>query len=100
MTVNAGTICGRSASFSRPGKAVGTGATPAEGRGWGGAAVVLRVRESRAHGKGRQRVSQGGIAMSEDAPVNTGAVEWPHHGTEYAGQVALLGGGRSPPQVW
>jgi RNA-directed DNA polymerase len=31
----------------------------------------------------RQRVSQGGIAMSEDAPVNTGAVEWPHPDTAY-----------------
>src|SRR5580700_10031824 len=47
-------------------------------RGWGGAAVVLRARESRVHGEGRQRVSQGGNVMSEDAPVNTGAVEWLH----------------------
>jgi RNA-directed DNA polymerase len=46
-------------------------------RGWGGAAVVLRVRESRVHGEGRQRVSQGGKVMSEDAPVNTGVVSWP-----------------------
>ena len=32
---------------------------PAEGRGRGGAVVVLRGRESRSHGEGRQRVSQG-----------------------------------------
>jgi hypothetical protein len=31
---------------------------PAEGRGWGGAVVVLRVWESHAHGEGRQCVSQ------------------------------------------
>ena len=41
--------------------------------------------------------------MSEDAPVNTGAVAWPdlisglRHGTEDAGQVAPLGGRRSLP---
>ena len=29
------------------------------------------------HGEGRQRVRQGGKVMSEDAPVNTGAVFWP-----------------------
>ena len=50
---------------------------PIEGRGWGGAVVVLRGRESRSHGEGRQRVSQGGAAMFEGAPVNTGAVVWP-----------------------
>src|SRR5260370_499843 len=46
-------------------------------RGWGGAAVVLRARESRVHGEGRQCVSQGGKVMSEDAPGNPGAVAWP-----------------------
>ena len=40
--------------------------------------------------------------MSEDAPVNTGAVEWPDlirptRGTEDADQVAPLGGRRSFP---
>ena len=42
--------------------------------------------------------------MSEDAPVNTGAVDWPDpdsacfDGTEYADQVAPLGGrGFLPP---
>ena len=52
-------------------------------RGWGGAAVVLRARESRAHGEGRQRVSKGENAMSEDALVNTGAVAWPHPDSAY-----------------
>src|SRR4051812_25307387 len=33
----------------------GIGALPAEGCGWGGAVVVLRDRESRSHGEGRQR---------------------------------------------
>ena len=42
--------------------------------------------------------------MSEDAPVNSGAVKWPHPDSayftvrEYAGQVAPLGGrGFFPP---
>ena len=43
--------------------------------------------------------------MSEEAPVNIGAVEWPDpgscvfHGTEDADQVAPLGGRRSFPPV-
>src|SRR5258708_4674967 len=52
-------------------------------RGWDGAAVVLRGRESRSHGEGRQRVSKGGKVMSEDAPVNSGAVKWPHPDSAY-----------------
>src|SRR5262249_35926728 len=52
-------------------------------RGWDGAAVVLRARESRVHGEGRQRVSQGGMVMSGDALVNTGAVEWPGADSAY-----------------
>lgn len=46
--VNVGTICVRS-------RAIGIGTLPAEGRRWGGAVVVLRDRESRSHGEGRQR---------------------------------------------
>src|SRR5215203_5987184 len=53
------------------------GPSPTEGRGRGGAAVVLRGRESRSHGEGRQRVEARKAAMVEDAPVNTGAVQWP-----------------------
>lgn len=32
-------------------------------RGWDGASVVVRARESRAHGEGRQRVRNSGTAM-------------------------------------
>ena len=32
--------------------------------GWGGAAVVVRGRESRPHGQGRQRVRSGRTGMS------------------------------------
>jgi RNA-directed DNA polymerase len=38
---------------------------------------------ARAHGEGRQRVSQEGKVMSEDAPVNTGAVCWPDPDSAY-----------------
>ena len=37
------------------------GASPAEGRGRGGAVVVLGGRESRPRGEGRQRVKQGEV---------------------------------------
>ena len=47
-TVNVGTI-----RIPLP-ALVGIGALPAKGCGWGGAAVVLRGRESRSHGEGRQ----------------------------------------------
>src|SRR3954469_7703261 len=50
---------------------------PIEGSGWGGVAVVLRAWESHVHREGRQRVSQEGKAMSEDASVNTDAAGWP-----------------------
>src|SRR5215216_1973090 len=50
----------------------GIGALPAEGRGRGGAVVVLRGQESWPHGEGRQRIWQGGTVMVEDAPVNVG----------------------------
>ena len=78
-TANVGTVYGR----SRPPNEqwLGIGASPAEGRGRGGAVVVLRGRESRSHGEGRQReeatIEQRGTVMSEDASVNTGAVDWP-----------------------
>src|SRR3954469_18305389 len=59
------------------------GATSTEGRGWDGAAVVLRARESRVHGQGWQRVSQGEKAMSGDTLVNTGVMEWPDPDSAY-----------------
>jgi RNA-directed DNA polymerase len=34
-------------------------------------------------GKGGSVLSQGGKVMSEDAPVNTGAVEWPSPDSAY-----------------
>src|SRR5665647_581955 len=44
------------------------------GPGRGGAAVVLRVRESRTHGEGRQQFREGMEAvMPKDAPPNGGA---------------------------
>src|SRR3954453_17490284 len=46
------------------------------GSGEDGAAVVLRGRESRSHGEGRQRDRMGGAAMPEDTGVDT-AVTWP-----------------------
>src|SRR6516225_591040 len=76
-TGNVGTIRVRSAPAFLPGGPGGDRRDAGRRRGWGGAAVVLRARESRAHGKGRQRVSQGGNVMSEDAPGNPGAVAWP-----------------------
>src|SRR6266700_7645616 len=53
------------------------GPMPAEGCGWGGAAVVLGAGESPAHGEGRQRVRQGGPVMAEAAVGNPGATSWP-----------------------
>ena len=57
-------------------------------------------------GKGGSERKQGEeTVMSEDAPVNTGAVGWPGAdqaccgGTEDADQVALLGGRGSRPPV-
>src|SRR5258708_417665 len=78
-----GTISVRPAAVSPPG---GPGADRRDAcrrHGWGGAAVVLRARESRVHGEGRQRVSQGRKAMSEGALVNTGAARWPHPDTAF-----------------
>src|ERR1700690_1129295 len=50
---------------------LGMGARTAERGGWGGAAVVVRGRESRPHGEGRQRLREGKeAAMPQDAPPN------------------------------
>ena len=56
---------------------------PAEGCRWGGVAVVLRGRESRPHGEGRQRKEQEVTVRSEDASVNTGAAGWPSYGQAF-----------------
>ena len=56
---------------------------PTEGCRWGGAAVVLRGRESRPPGEGRQRKEQEVTVRSEDASVNTGAAGWPSYGQAY-----------------
>ena len=48
---------------------------PAEGRRRGGGPVVLRARESRAHGEGGQQVSGKEDGMPGAAPVNTGDPE-------------------------
>src|SRR2546421_4542747 len=50
------------------------GAPTAERAGRGGAAVVLRGRESRPHGEGRQRLREGKeAAMPQDAPPDGSA---------------------------
>ena len=77
----------------------GIGATTAERAGWGGAAVVVRGRESRSHGEGRQRFREGEgncNAARRDAewrrsgrPRN-GSVG---SGSGDAGQASSLGGG-------
>jgi hypothetical protein len=63
-------VPGRRAS----GVLAGIGAPTAERAGRGGAAVVLRGRESRSHGEGRQRFREGKeAAMPQDAPPDGGA---------------------------
>src|SRR5579875_3437535 len=53
---------------------LGIGAPTAERGGRGGAAVVVRGRESRPHGEGRQRLQEGKeAAMPQDAPPNGSA---------------------------
>jgi hypothetical protein len=81
--VNVGTARVRSAAVPRPGERAVDRRDACRRRGRDGAAVVLRAGESPAHGEGRQRVSQGGKAMPEDAPVNTGAVAWPSADSAY-----------------
>jgi hypothetical protein len=73
ITVNAGTI--RAGSRRRASSLLsGIGASAAERAGWGGAAVVVRGRESRSHGEGRQRFRGGKeAAMPQDAPPNGSA---------------------------
>ena len=61
-TVNVGTIRFRSPVPLTPGSG-GSNRDRRDARqrrGWDGAVVVLRARESRVHGEERQRVSQGG----------------------------------------
>jgi hypothetical protein len=58
--VNVGTARVRSAAGPRPGEWAADRRDACRRRGRDGAAVVLRARESREHGEGRQRVSQGG----------------------------------------
>ena len=48
----------RSVAVSRPGEWAADRRDASRRRGRGGAVVVLRARESRVHGEGRQRVSQ------------------------------------------
>ena len=68
-------------------------------RGRGGAAVVLRARESLAHGEGRQRVRSGRSCNARRrAGESRRSARWPGaggQGTGDAGQTAPLGGGRS-----
>src|SRR5436305_15233042 len=73
ITVNAGTI--RAGSRRRASSLLsGIGASAAERAGRGGAAVVVRGRESRSHGGGRQRFRGGKeAAMPQDAPPNGSA---------------------------
>src|SRR6516165_2960799 len=75
ITVNTGTArCWFPAAGIGP--LAGIGAPTAERAGRGGAAVVLRGRESRSHGEGRQRYREGKeAAMPQDAPPNGGARE-------------------------
>ena len=75
LTVNTGTVPGlaRLLRFQRGGP--GWVHRRPIGPGRGGAAVVLRVRESRTHGKGRQQFREGMEAvMPKDAPLNGGAL--------------------------
>lgn len=61
-TVNVGTVRGRPRRDLS--KVVGrAGGTSADGRGWDGVSVVVRDRESRSHGEGRQQDRRSGIGM-------------------------------------
>lgn len=61
-TVNVGTVRGR--PHHHPSRlAGGAGGTSADGCGWDGVSVVVRDRESRSHGEGRQRDRRTGIGM-------------------------------------
>ena len=45
-------------------------------RGWDGVSVVVRARESRAHGEGRQQARNSGTGNARSTPVNIGE-PWP-----------------------
>src|SRR5215207_3552389 len=102
MTVNVGTVRGRSSIWPPAGRSEGIGARSAEARARGGAAVVLRAGESPAHGEGRQHVSQGGecnvrrYAGEHRRQVARRGSCW-GAGTENAEQAAPLGGRRQFP---
>ena len=73
--MNTGTIRSHLLLFLASGQVGGIDAPTVERAGWGGAAVVLRGRESRSHREGRQRYREGTDAvMPKDAPPNGGAV--------------------------
>lgn len=55
ITVNTGTACHGSRLGGQPARRAGIDASTVERVGWGGVAVVVRGRESRPHGEGRQR---------------------------------------------
>lgn len=55
ITVNTGTARHGSRPCGQPARRAGIDASTVERVGWGGAAVVVRGRESRSHGEGRQR---------------------------------------------
>lgn len=50
---------------------------------YGGAVVVLRGRESRPPGEGRQRVKQGEDCDVRNTSVNTGVAHWPDPGSAW-----------------
>ena len=76
QSVNTGTFPALPGAVSSRGETSGWVHRRPIGSGEGGAAVVLRGRESRPHGEGRQRDRMGGAAMPEDTVVDT-AVTWP-----------------------
>src|SRR5579863_7982441 len=74
MTVNTGTAWCRFPAGRHPACWAGIGALTAERAGRGGAAVVVRGRESRSHGEGRQRFREGKeTAMPQGAPLYSSA---------------------------
>lgn len=59
ITVNTGTARHGSRPCEQPARRAGIEASTVERVGWGGAAVVVRGRESRSHGEGWQRFREG-----------------------------------------
>src|SRR5690348_9383931 len=91
--VNTGTARCRLPGGGHPAYRAGIGAPAAEPAGRGGAAVVLRGRESRSHGEGRQRFREGKeAAMPQGAPPNGGARDEARRGpwSRVAGMQAKL----------